>query len=90
MEAIEEPGGAGGFAEGRRGNADDFELPLAELRLVEMQPVERAMHRGEGGEACDAALGRRGGGHQYSTSERQGVGSREWRIEDGESLRVAE
>ena len=36
-----------------------LELPLAELRLVEMQPVEGAMDGGEGGEACDADAGRR-------------------------------
>jgi hypothetical protein len=35
-------------------------LPVAELRLVEMQPVEGSVHGGEGGEACDATLG--GGG----------------------------
>ena len=63
VEAVEEPGGAGGFAEGWGGDADDFELPLAELRLVEVQPVEGAMDRGEGGEAGDAALGGGGGGH---------------------------
>ncbi len=66
-EAIEEPGGAGGFAEGGGGDADEVELPLAELGLMEMQPVEGAVDGGEGGEACDAALGG-DGGHQESTS----------------------
>ena len=56
LEAVEEPGGAGGFAEGWGGDADDVELPLAELRLVEMEPVEGAMDRGECGQARDAAL----------------------------------
>ena len=62
LEAVEEPGGAGGFAEGWGGDADDLELPLAELGLVEVQPVEGAVDGGEGGEACDAALG--GGGRR--------------------------
>ncbi len=70
-EAVEEPGGAGGFAEGWGGDADELELPLAELGLVEMQPVEGAVDGGEGGEASDAALGGGGGGHQYSTSTRK-------------------
>ena len=47
LEAVEEPGGAGGFAEGWGGDADELELPLAELRLVEMQPVEGAVDGGE-------------------------------------------
>ena len=63
LEAVEEPGGANGFAEGWGGDAHDLELPLAELGLVEVQPVEGAVNRGEGGEACYAALGRGGGGH---------------------------
>ena len=57
MEAVEEPGGAGGFTEGWCGDADQFELPFAELRLVEVQPMEGAMDGCEGGEASDAALG---------------------------------
>ena len=61
-EAVEEPGGAGGFAEGWGGDADEFELPVAELRLVEVQPVEGAVDGGEGGEAGDAALSGGGGG----------------------------
>ena len=69
MEAVEEPGGAGGFAERRRWDANDFELPLAELGLVEVQPVEGAMHGGESGEACDAALGGGGGGHSSTSIE---------------------
>ena len=36
VEAVEEPRCAGGFAEGWGGDADEFELPLAELRLVEV------------------------------------------------------
>ncbi|WP_433964255.1 hypothetical protein [Tunturiibacter gelidiferens] len=51
MKAVEEPGGAGGFAEGWGWDADELELPPAELRLVEMQPVEGAVDCGEGGEA---------------------------------------
>src|SRR5271170_2283653 len=70
-EAVEKPGGAGGFAEGWGGDADQLELPLAELRLVEVQPVEGAVDCGEGGEASDATLGGGGGGHQYSTSTRK-------------------
>jgi hypothetical protein len=34
LKALEEPDGAGMFAEGRRGDAKKFELPLAELELV--------------------------------------------------------
>ena len=64
VEAVEDPGGAGGFAEGWGGDADDFELPLTELGLVEVQPVEGAMDGGEGREAGDALLGGCGGGHQ--------------------------
>ena len=56
LEALEEPGGACGFSEGWGGNADEFQLPLAELGLVEMQPVKGAMDSGEGCEARDAAL----------------------------------
>ncbi len=55
-EAVEEPCGAGGFFRGGGGDADELQLPLAELGLVEMQPVEGAMNRGEGGDARDAAL----------------------------------
>ena len=66
VEAVEEPGGAIGFSEGRGGDADHFELPLAELGLVEVQPVEGAMDGGEGGEAGDAALG--GGGHEVGSA----------------------
>ncbi len=50
LEAVEEPGGAGLFGEGWRGDANELKLPLAELRLVEMQPVEGAMDGGEAGE----------------------------------------
>jgi hypothetical protein len=64
VEVFEEVGGSGGFAEGRGGDADKLKLPLAELGLVEMKPVEGAMDSGDGGEACDALLGGRGGGHQ--------------------------
>jgi hypothetical protein len=56
VESFEEPGGARGFVERWGGNADEFKLPLAELRLVEMEPVEGSVDRGERGEACDAAL----------------------------------
>src|ERR1700721_4266381 len=71
VEAVEEPCCAGGFSEGGGGNADDVELPLAKLRLVEMQPMKRAVDCGERGEMCDATLGGGGGGHQYSTSTRK-------------------
>src|ERR1700743_3674467 len=81
MEAVEEPVGARGFAEGRSGDADDFELPLTELRLMEVQPMECTVNRGEGCQPCDAALGSGGGGHQYCASRRQ-------EIEEEESLRV--
>ena len=63
LEAVEEPGCAGGFAEGWGWDADEFQLPLAELGLVEMQPAEGSVDGGERGEACDAALGGGGGGH---------------------------
>ena len=66
-EAIQKPGGAGGLAEGGSGDADEVELPLTELGLVEVQPVEGSMDGSECGEAGDAALGG-GGGHQCSTS----------------------
>jgi hypothetical protein len=68
MEAVKEPGGAGGFVEGWGGNADDVELPLAELWLVEVQPVKGSVDGGEGCQAGDAALGGGGGGHQDSAS----------------------
>jgi hypothetical protein len=57
VEAFEEPGGAGLFAEGWGGDAQHLQLPLAQLRLVEMQPAEGAVQRGRGGEARDAELG---------------------------------
>jgi len=56
VEPVEEPGGAGGFAEGRSGDADEIELPLTELWLVEVKPMEGAVDGCEGGEASDAAL----------------------------------
>jgi len=57
VEAIEKPGGTGGFAEGRSGDTDEFELPLAEPWLVEVKPVEGAVDGCEGREAGDTALG---------------------------------
>ncbi len=79
VEAVEEPGGSGGFAEGWGGDADEVELPAAELRLVEMQPVEGAVDCGERGEAGDAMVG--GGGHvcvrsQCRCSFRAGISTR--------------
>ena len=75
MEAVQDPGGAGGFAEGWGRDSDEVELPLAELGLVKMEPVEGAVNGGEGGESRDAALGRGCGGgggcHSYSTSTRK-------------------
>ncbi len=65
VEALEEPVGAGGFGEGWGGDADHLELPLEELGLVEVQPVEGAMNGGESGEMGDAALGGGGGGHVF-------------------------
>jgi hypothetical protein len=63
VEAVEEPGGAVVFGEGGRGDANELELPLAELGLMEVQPVEGAMDGGEAGEPGDSALCG-GGGHQ--------------------------
>jgi hypothetical protein len=57
VEAVQEPGGSGGFGEGWCGDADELELPAEELRLVEVQPVEGSVDGGEGGESGDAALG---------------------------------
>ena len=54
-EAVEEPGGTGVLGEGRGWDAEEFELPLAELWLVEMQPVEGAM---DGGETARRAMRR--------------------------------
>lgn len=59
-EAVEEPGGARGFAEGRRRNGKNLHEPAAQLRLVQMQPVERAMHSGVRGELRNAEIGGRG------------------------------
>jgi hypothetical protein len=36
LKALKKPGGAGLFAEGWRGDAEQFEMPLAELELVQM------------------------------------------------------
>ena len=58
LEALDEPGRAGGLAEGRRGYAKQFELPAAHLLLLQVQPVERTMDGGGGGKPCDAKLGR--------------------------------
>ncbi len=55
-EAVEEPGGAGLLGEGRRGDGEHLELPQAELRLVEMQPVEGAMDGNQAGKAADALV----------------------------------
>ena len=74
MEALEEPVGAGGFAEGWGGDADYFELPLAELGLVEMEPVKGSVDRGEGGQAGDSALGGGCGGHQLASGFEVGLG----------------
>ena len=60
-EVLEEPGGSGVFAEGRRGDADDLQQPSTQLRLMQVQPVKGAMDRGEAGEAGDALMG--GGRH---------------------------
>jgi hypothetical protein len=67
VEAVKEPGGAVVLCEGGRGDADEFKLPLTELRLVEMEPVEGAMDWGEAGEAGDSTLSG-GGRHQEMTS----------------------
>jgi hypothetical protein len=69
-ESFEEVEGACLFAEGWGGDAEDFEVPLAKLELVQVQPVERAMDGGEGGEARDAELG---GGDQGVVSSPRSV-----------------
>ena len=67
-EVLEYDGGASGLGEGRGGDADELEQPLANLGLVKMEPAEGAMHRWRSGEREDAALGAGcpggdGGGH---------------------------
>jgi len=64
MESLQKPRGARLLAERRSGDAQDFQLPPAELQLMDMQPMERAMDRRGGGEARDAKLS--GGGHFVS------------------------
>lgn len=61
LEALEEPGGAGLLAKRWGWDAKNFEMPAAKLRLMQVQPVERAMHRWIGGQASNAELG--GVGH---------------------------
>jgi hypothetical protein len=60
FEAVEKPGGPGLLVERWGGDADEFKLPLTELRLVEVQPMEGAMDGGKAGQAGNAALGGRG------------------------------
>jgi hypothetical protein len=57
LEVFEEVVGAGGFVEGWGRDADQVELPLADLGLVDVQPVEGSVNGGEGGEMADALLG---------------------------------
>jgi hypothetical protein len=56
LESLKEPGRAGLLTEGRRRDPQQFHLPLAELELMQVQPVEGAVHRGRGGETRDAKL----------------------------------
>jgi hypothetical protein len=56
IEALDEPGGSGGFSEGWSGDSDHLQLPLTELGLMEMQPVECPVNGGESGEAGDALV----------------------------------
>ena len=65
-ETFEKPCSAGLLAKGWGRNAEKLELPLAELKLVDVQPVEGAMHRGRGGETRDAELS--GGVHSSGAS----------------------
>jgi hypothetical protein len=64
MELLQKPRGARLLTERRSGDAQDFQLPAADLQLMDMQPMERAMDRRGGGEARDAKLS--GGGHFVS------------------------
>ncbi len=59
-EAVEEPGGAGGFPKGGRGNGQHLELPEQELGLVEVEPAEGAMDGYRSRQAGDAVLGKCG------------------------------
>ena len=56
-EAGEEPGGAGGFGERRSRDGEQLQLPAAELRLVQMEPLEGAVDAAVGGEGGDAGQG---------------------------------
>jgi hypothetical protein len=66
-KAMKEPGCAIVLGEGRGGDADKLKLPLAELRLMEVEPVEGAMDWSESSEAHDSALSG-GDRHQKRTS----------------------
>ena len=56
-EALEEPGRAGALAEGGRRDGEHLQQPLPQLRLVQVQPMEGAVDRGQGGEPADALVG---------------------------------
>ena len=61
-EAFEQPCGALRFAERRRGDGGELHLPAADLRLVQMQPLEGGMYVALRGEFLDAVEG----GHSFS------------------------
>ena len=63
-ELAAEPDGADVFVKGWGGDGEEFELPAAELQLMEVKPVKSAVDGGVGGEVSEAALvgeGDRGG-----------------------------
>ena len=66
-ELLEEVLGSGLLGEGWGGDGDGFELPAAELGLVEMEPGERAVDGAVAGEGGDAEVV--GGGHGCGSVE---------------------
>jgi hypothetical protein len=42
--------------EGRRGDGEELELPAAQLRLMQVQPLKRPMQGRIGGERGDASV----------------------------------
>jgi hypothetical protein len=58
MEALKEPCGAVLLVKGRCGDSDEVEEPAAQLRLMEVQPVESAVSCGQGRKFDDALVGR--------------------------------
>lgn len=49
LEAVKEPLCAVGLGEGWSGDSDEVKLPLSELRLVEVEPVEGTMDGSQAG-----------------------------------------